>query len=47
MSDENVHKVKVENSSEIGLLWYITVMVFLCDGTPDVWDKLQEFLLKL
>ena len=46
MSDET-YKVKVVNSSEIGLLWYITVMVFLCDGTPDVWDKLQDFLLRL
>jgi hypothetical protein len=46
MSDDT-YKVKVQNSSEIGLLWYITVMVFLCDGNPDVWDKLQEFLLRL
>ena len=34
-------------SDDMGLLWYITVMVFLCDGNPDVWDKLQEFLLRL
>ena len=34
-------------SNDMSLLWYITVMVFLCDGNPDVWDKLQEFLLRL